>query len=74
MIANINNNKPLARVLVVDDDPDAVQTLKLGLLSYGFLIDAFTNSEQALISFKSDAESYCLVMSDIRCLHYLVFN
>ena len=66
MIANISNDKPLARLLVVDDDSDIVEVLKLGLLSYGFLVDAFTNSEQALISFKSDAENYCLVVSDIR--------
>jgi DNA-binding response OmpR family regulator len=53
-------------LLVVDDDSDIVEVLKLGLLSYGFLVDAFTNSEQALISFKSDAGNYCLVVSDIR--------
>jgi hypothetical protein len=26
-----NNDKPLARLLIVDDDPDIVQVLKLGL-------------------------------------------
>ena len=61
-----NNNKPLARLLVVDDDPDIVQVLKLGLEQNRFLVDAFTNPEEALQSFKSDAESYCLVVSDIR--------
>jgi YesN/AraC family two-component response regulator len=30
------------------------------------LVDAFTNPEEALQSFKSNAESYCLVLSDIR--------
>jgi DNA-binding response OmpR family regulator len=63
---NNNNNKPLARLLVVDDDPDIVQVLKLGLEQNRFLVDAFTNPEEALQSFKSDAESYCLVVSDIR--------
>jgi DNA-binding response OmpR family regulator len=61
-----NNNKPLAKLLVVDDDPDIVQVLKLGLEQNRFLVDAFTNPEEALQSFKSDAESYCLVVSDIR--------
>jgi DNA-binding response OmpR family regulator len=66
MITNTDTDKPLARLLVVDDEPDIVEVFKLGLLGYGFLVDAFTNSEQALISFKSDAESYCLVVPDIR--------
>ena len=31
-----------------------------------FLVRAFTNPEEALQSFKSNAESYCLVLSDVR--------
>jgi len=61
-----DNNKPKAKLLVVDDDPDIVQVLKMGLVKNGFLVDAFTNPEEALQIFKSDAESYCLVLSDIR--------
>jgi DNA-binding NtrC family response regulator len=61
-----DNNKPLAKLLVVDDDPDIAQVLKMGLLKNGFLVDAFTNPEDALKSFKSDSDSYCLVLSDIR--------
>jgi DNA-binding NtrC family response regulator len=61
-----NNNKPLARLLIVDDDSDIVQVLKMGLVKNGFSVDAFTNPQDALQSFKSDAESYCLVLSDIR--------
>jgi DNA-binding response OmpR family regulator len=57
---------PLARLLVVDDDPDTVLTLNIGLLDYGFLVDAFTNPEEALQKFKSNAESYCLVLLDIK--------
>jgi DNA-binding response OmpR family regulator len=60
------NEKPLAKLLVVDDDPDILQVLKLGLLKNRFLVNAFTNPEEALESFKSDAESYCLVLSDVR--------
>lgn len=61
-----DNNKPLAKVLIVDDDSDIVQVLKMGLLQNGFSVEAFTNPQEALQSFKSDAESYCLVLSDIR--------
>src|ERR671913_749749 len=61
-----NNAKPLAKLLVVDDDPDIVQVLKLGLLKNRFLVNAFTNPEEALQSFKNNAESYCLVLSDVR--------
>ncbi|HZA62252.1 MAG TPA: response regulator, partial [Nitrososphaeraceae archaeon] len=31
-----------------------------------FLVNAFTNPEEALQNFKSNAESYCLMLSDIR--------
>jgi len=51
---------------VVDDDSDIVQVLKLGLLKNRFLVNAFTNPEEALQSFKSNAESYCLMLSDVR--------
>lgn len=59
-------DKQLAKLLVVDDCPDIVQILKMGLQRNGFSVNAFTNPEEALQSFKSDAESYCLVVSDIR--------
>ena len=49
-------DKQLAKLLVVDDCPDIVQILKLGLQRNGFLVNAFTNPEEALQSFKSDAE------------------
>jgi DNA-binding NtrC family response regulator len=61
-----DNNKRLAKLLIVDDDSDIVQVLKMGLLQNGFSVEAFTNPQEALQSFKSDAESYCLVLSDIR--------
>lgn len=61
-----NSDKPLAKLLIVDDDSDIVQVLKIGLVKNRFLVNAFTNPEEALQSFKSDAESYCLVLSDIR--------
>ena len=47
MIAKIDNDKPLAKLLVVDDDPDTILALRIGLTDYGFLVDAFTNPEEA---------------------------
>jgi DNA-binding NtrC family response regulator len=61
-----NNGKPVAKLLIVDDDSDIVQVLKLGLQKNRFLVDAFTNPEEALQSFKSNAEAYYLVLSDVR--------
>ncbi len=67
MTANTDKkDKPLSRLLVVDDDPDTVLALDIGLLDYGFLVDAFTNPEEALQKFKSNADSYCLVLLDIK--------
>jgi DNA-binding NtrC family response regulator len=59
-------DKPLANLLVVDDDPDIVQVLKQGLLKNGFLVNTFTNPEEALQNFQSNSEDYCLMLSDIR--------
>lgn len=59
-------DKPLAKLLIVDDDPDIVQVLQVGLRKNGFLVNAFTNPEEALQSFKSNANDFCLVVSDIR--------
>jgi DNA-binding NtrC family response regulator len=61
-----NNTKPLAKLLVVDDESDIVKVLKLGLLKNRFLVEAFTDPEEALQSFKSNSKNYCLVLSDIR--------
>ena len=60
------DDKPLANLLVVDDDPDIAQTLKQGLLKNRFLVSAFTNPEEALQNFQSNSEDYCLMLSDIR--------
>ena len=65
MEANTDKDKPAARLLVIDDDPGTVNALKLGLINYGFLVDAFTNPEEALQKFKSNAESYSLMLLDI---------
>jgi two-component system cell cycle sensor histidine kinase/response regulator CckA len=59
-----DNNKPPTRLLVVDDDRDTVRVLALGLLKYGFLVDAFSNPQDALQEIKSNPDSYSLVLSD----------
>jgi DNA-binding NtrC family response regulator len=61
-----NNDKPLAKLFIVDDDPDIAHVLKQGLLKNRFLVSAFTNPEEALQSFKSNSKNYCLILSDIR--------
>ncbi len=58
--------KPLANLLVVDDDPDIAHVLKQGLLKNRFLVNAFTNPEEALQNFQSNSKDYCLLLSDIR--------
>jgi DNA-binding NtrC family response regulator len=64
--SNEDKDKPIAKLLVVDDDSDIIQVLKLGLLKNGFLVNSFTNPEEALQNFKSNAEAYCLMLSDVR--------
>jgi DNA-binding NtrC family response regulator len=60
------DDKPLANLLIVDDDPDIAQVLKQGFLKNKFLVSAFTNPEEALQNFQSNSEDYCLMLSDIR--------
>jgi DNA-binding NtrC family response regulator len=60
------NDKPLANILVVDDDPDISHVLKQGLQKNRFLVSAFTNPEEALQNFQSNSKDYCLLLSDIR--------
>jgi CheY-like chemotaxis protein len=64
---NNNKDKPLARLIVVEDDPDLAQVFRAGLLMNGFLVDAFTNPEEALQNLQSNSKDYySLVLSDIR--------
>ena len=60
------NDKPLANLLIVDDDSDIVHVLSQGFLKNGFLVSVFTNPEEALQNFQSHSEDYCLMLSDIR--------
>jgi DNA-binding NtrC family response regulator len=60
------DDKPLANLLVVDDDSDIAEVLKRGLLKNKFLVNSFTNPEEAFQNFQSNSEDYCLMLSDIR--------
>ena len=63
---NNTKRKFEGKLFVIDDDPDIVYVLKHGLQKNGFLVDAFTNPEEALRSFESKPHDLCLVVSDIR--------
>ena len=52
------------RILIVDDEPDILLTLKIVLENNGFKIDTFNDPILALSNF--DACSYDLVILDIR--------
>jgi CheY-like chemotaxis protein len=64
-----NNEEALAsqgtkrRILVVDNEPDITLTLQVGLEEGGFDVDAFTDPDLALKSFKPSF--YDLVLIDI---------
>ena len=64
--ANNDSANSFAKLLVVDDDSEIVQVLKLGLPKNRFLIKAFTNPEEALEDFKSNSKSYRLMLSDVQ--------
>ena len=55
---------PSYRILYVDDDLDILFAIKMGLESYGFIVDTFSNPLEALSSFKP--ELYDLVLVDIK--------
>ncbi|MDW0315726.1 MAG: response regulator [Nitrososphaeraceae archaeon] len=59
-MATIHSRK---RILVVDDEPDITFTLQAGLEDGGFDVDAFTDPELVLSSFKPGL--YDLVLIDI---------
>jgi CheY-like chemotaxis protein len=61
-----NKRKPKARLFLVDDDPDIVYVLKHGLIKNGFLVDAFTDPQEAFLRLKINADDYCFLVSDVR--------
>jgi CheY-like chemotaxis protein len=52
------------RIMVVDDEPDVANVIKIALERDGFVVDAFTDPKTALAQFKSNY--YSMVISDIR--------
>jgi CheY-like chemotaxis protein len=61
------SEKPLAKLLVVDDEPDIVkEVLKTNLQKNRFLVDAFSNPQEALRNFQSNSKDYWLILLDIR--------
>jgi DNA-binding response OmpR family regulator len=44
----------MKRILLVDDEPDITNSLKIGLEDSGFVVDAFNDSVLALSNFKAD--------------------
>ena len=52
------------KILLVDDEPDIVQSVKEGLEMRGLSVDAFDDPEKALQAFKPD--TYDIAILDIR--------
>ena len=59
-----NTEKPQYRIFYVDDDLDILFSIKMGLESYGFIVDTFSNPLEALSFYKP--ELYDLVLVDIK--------
>lgn len=56
-------NSSKLRLFVVDDEPDIAISLKIGLERHGFIVDIFTDPEDALHMFKP--QTYDLLLIDI---------
>src|SRR5215218_8378270 len=54
------------RVLLVDDEPDIILTLKIVLEENGFKVDSFTDPLSALENYKEYDGMYDMVILDIR--------
>ena len=52
------------RILIVDDEPDIAQVLKMGLEENGFAVDTYNDPLDAILNFKAD--SYDLLLIDIK--------
>ena len=52
------------KILIVDDEPDVGQTLKMILEEYGFDVDCFTDPRKVLENFRPDF--YALIILDIK--------
>ena len=52
------------RILVVDDEPDIAQVLKMGLEDNGFVVDTYNDPLDTISNFKAD--TYDLLLIDIK--------
>jgi DNA-binding response OmpR family regulator len=52
------------RILIVDDEPDIAQVLKMGLEDNGFAVDAYNDPLDAISNF--EVGSYDLLLIDIK--------
>jgi len=65
-IANSGSGKlPTSKIklLIVDDEPDVISSFKMGLETYGYMVDTYTDPELALANFKPN--TYHLLLLDI---------
>jgi two-component system, OmpR family, response regulator ChvI len=62
--SNSNENKPLRRILLVDDEVDVISVFKMILEMNGYEVDAYTDPTSALDDFKPNF--YGLLLLDIR--------
>jgi two-component system, OmpR family, response regulator ChvI len=51
------------KLFIVDDEPDVISSFKMGLETYGYTVDAYTDPEEALANFKPN--TYHLLLLDI---------
>jgi DNA-binding response OmpR family regulator len=52
------------KILLVDDEPDILDSLKIGLEDNGFAVETYTDSVLALSNFKADV--YDIVLLDVK--------
>ncbi len=60
------SSKPLARIMIVDDESDITFIMKRYFEAQKFAVEAFTDPVKALEHFKQNSKDYSLVISDIR--------
>ncbi|SRR5579875_3105771 len=57
----MNHDKGNSRILVVDDEPDILQSIKMGLERRGYPVDAFSDPVVALGQFSPSKYSLCII-------------
>ena len=57
----VNNNQEPPRILVVDDEPDILISLRTGIERRGYAVDAFLEPLAALSQFVPSKYSLCII-------------